>query len=123
MDQLRQILSTADVAAAKRIDDEEGIEDPSYDIEDNKTLSPTTTTTTPTPTIPPKTRKSDVLLHAHSYVQRSEQEKKNMLDENAWLKRRLVALEKLVRCEDCSLLKQMNMLRMGAGAGVMSTCT
>ena len=118
MDQLRQILSTADVAAAKRIDDEEGVEDGSYDIEDNKTLSP------PTPTPSTKTRKSDVLLHAHSYVQRSEQEKKNMLDENAWLKRRLVALEKLVRCEDCSLLKQMNMLRMGAGGGgVMSTCT
>ena len=100
MEQLRQILSTVD--ATKRVD-EEGEEDASYGLED-KTLSSTT-----------KTRKSDVLLHAYGYVKRSEREKKSMVDENAFLKRRLVALEKLVKCEDCSLLKQMNKLQMGGG--------
>ena len=95
MEQLSQVLSTAD--AAKRVD-EEG--DDSDGMED-KALSTT------------KTRKSDVLIHAYDYVKRSEREKNSMADENAFLKRRLVALEKLVKCEDCSLLKQMNMLRMG----------
>ena len=96
MEQLHQILSTAD--AAERVDDEEG--DGSSGIED-KALSSS------------KTRKSDVLIHAYGYVKRSEREKKSMVDENAFLKRRLVALEKLVKCEDCSLFQQMNMLQMG----------
>ena len=109
MDQLRQILSTAD--ASKCVDDES--EDASYSITDNqKPLSKTTTTTTP-----PKTRKSDVLIHAYSYVQRSEQEKKIMLAENAWLKRRLVAGYKLVNCEVCSFLKQINLGGGGGGGG------
>lgn len=105
MEQLDQILSTAD--AAKRVDDDEG--DGSYDIEET-TLSTT------------KTRKSDVLVNAYGYVKRSEREKKNMVDENAFLKRRLVALEKLINCEDCSLLKQMNMLQMGGGVMSNSEC-
>ena len=100
MEQLRQILSTVD--ATKRVD-EEGEEDASYGLEEKTLSSPT------------KTRKSDVLLHAYGYVKRAEREKKSMVDENAFLKRRLVALEKLVKCEDCSLLKQMNKLQMGGG--------
>ena len=104
MEQLREILSTVDTA--KRVDEEE--EDGSYGTED-KALSTT------------KTRKSDVLIHAYGYVKRSEREKKSMVDENAFLKRRLVALEKLVKCEDCSLLKQMNMLQMDGG--IMSNST
>ena len=107
MEQLHQILSTAD--EAKHVDDEEGGKDGSYGVEDQ---TPSTT----------KIRKSDVLNHAYDYVKRSEREKKSMADENAFLKRRLVALEKLVNCEDCSLLKQMNMLQMGGGVVSNSEC-
>lgn len=92
--------------AAKRVD-EEGNEDGSHGIEE-QALSAA------------KPRKSDVLLHAYSYVKRSEREMKNMVDENAFLKQRLLAVEKMVKCEDCSLLKQMNLLRMGGGA--VSNC-
>ena len=105
MEQLRQILSTADDATAKRADANEG-DNSDGSIEDNKATT--------------ITRKSDVLIHAYGYVKRSEREKKSMADENAFLKRRLVALEKLVKCEDCSLLKQMNMLRMGGSGGGIS---
>lgn len=106
MEQLRQILSTADAAPAKRTDPEVD-NNSSSDIEDNKVALSTTNIT----------RKSDVLLHAYGYVKRSEREKKSMTDENAFLKRRLVALEKLVKCEDCSLLKQMGRLQMGGSMG------
>lgn len=101
MEQLRQILSVAD--SPKHISPElDNKNNSDNGIEANN--NPSTTTIT---------RKSDVLLHAYSYVKRSEREKKTMADENAFLKRRLVALEKLVGCEDCSLLKRMNMLQMG----------
>ena len=106
MEQLDQILSTAD--AAKRVENSEQV-DCSDGIE-KKTLSTT------------KTRKSDVLVNAYGYVERSEREKKSMEDKNAFLKRRLVALEKLINCEDCSLLKQMNMLQMGGGVMSNSEC-
>ena len=108
MEQLRQILSTVDATTAKRVNDEEGEgeeeDDIPFGLKDNKTLLSTS-----------KTRKSDVLLHAYGYVKRAEREKKRMLDENAFLKGRVVALERLVGCEDCGLLKEMSRLRMSGG--------
>ena len=110
MEQLRQILSAVDATKTKRVNEEEveGEEDISFGLEDNKPLSSTT-----------KTRKSDVLLQAYGYVKRAEREKKRILDENAFLKGRVVALEKLVRGEDCGLLKLMDRLQM-SGGGMMS---
>lgn len=105
MEQLRQILSTAD--SAKPTNSSEVDNDDSDNSTENNKDSSTT----------PITRKSDVLIHAYSYVQRSEREKKSMKDENEFLRGRVVKLEKMVRCEDCSLLKEMGRLRMGAGAG------
>ena len=63
---------------------------------------------------PAKTKKADVLVDAIVYVSRSEQEKKSMMTENSFLKLRIVALEKLIKCENCSLLTQMNALRVEA---------
>ena len=110
MEQLRQILSTVDATTTKHVSNEEKIEeddDIPFGLEDNKTLSSTS-----------KTRKSDILLHAYGYIKRAEREKKRMLDENAFLKGRVVALERLVGCEDCGLLKEMSRLQM-SGGGMM----
>ena len=79
MEQLHQILSTKDTA--KRANEEGEEEDISLGLKDNKTLSSTS-----------KTRKSDVLLQAYGYVKRAEHERQCMLDENAFLKGRVVAL-------------------------------
>ncbi|EWC43926.1 hypothetical protein DRE_01278 [Drechslerella stenobrocha 248] len=61
---------------------------------------------------PPKTRKADVLTDALNFVNRSQKEKKMMKDEIDFLKMRIMTLEKLVKCEDCLLLKQMDQMRM-----------
>ena len=63
----------------------------------------------------PKTKKSEVLLGAIEYVKRSEWEKQESADAIWFLKQRLVVLEKLVRCEDCALLKQMDVLDLKVG--------
>lgn len=54
-----------------------------------------------------KVRKSDVLTEAMNYVNQTEVEMRHMDNEIQRLSDRVRALEKLVRCEDCSLLKQM----------------
>ncbi len=59
-----------------------------------------------------KTRKAEVLLNAINFVQEAEREKKNFQSEITFLKLRMAALEKLVKCEDCSLLEQMRQLRL-----------
>ncbi|KAF3901468.1 hypothetical protein ABW21_db0208024 [Orbilia brochopaga] len=61
---------------------------------------------------PPKTRKADVLTDALNFVNRSQKEKKMMKEEIDFLKMRIMTLEKLVKCEDCLLLKQMDQMRM-----------
>lgn len=59
-----------------------------------------------------KVRKSDVMTDAMNYVHQSEVEIRHMTDEIARLSDRVVALEKLVKCEDCTLLKQMVRLQL-----------
>jgi len=54
-----------------------------------------------------KVRKSDVLTEAMNYVNQTEVEMRHMENEIQRLGERVRVLEKLVRCEDCSLLKQM----------------
>ena len=103
MEQLRQVLSTANVAER----DSSGLAPGGASDADDRDLTSSST----------RVRKSDVLIHAFDYVKRSEKEKKNMMEENAFLKRRLVALEKLVKCEDCSLLEQMKLMQIGASRG------
>lgn len=59
-----------------------------------------------------KATKSSVLLSAIDYIQRSEYEKRELSRDNEFLKQRVVALEKLVKCEGCVLLRQTNMLNL-----------
>ncbi|KIV78970.1 hypothetical protein PV11_06568 [Exophiala sideris] len=61
----------------------------------------------PVPVPANKVRKSDVLTEAMNYVNQTEVEMRHMDNEIQRLSDRVRALEKLVRCEDCSLLKQM----------------
>ncbi|EXJ71444.1 uncharacterized protein A1O5_05252 [Cladophialophora psammophila CBS 110553] len=63
---------------------------------------------------PPKVRKSDVLTEAMNYVNQTEVEMRHMENEIHRLTERVRVLEKLVRCEDCSLLKQMVNLQVQA---------
>lgn len=62
----------------------------------------------------PKVRKSDVLTEAMNYVNQTEVEMRHMENEIQRLGERVRVLEKLVRCEDCSLLKQMVNLQVQA---------
>lgn len=59
-----------------------------------------------------KVRKSDVMTDAMNYVHQSEVEIRHMTDEVSRLSDRVIALEKLVKCEDCTLLKQMVRLQL-----------
>jgi len=59
-----------------------------------------------------KVRKSDVMTDAMNYVHQSEVEIRHMSDEIGRLNDRVRALEKLVKCEDCTLLKQMVRLQL-----------
>jgi len=57
-------------------------------------------------------RKSDVLTDAMEYVNQSEVEMRHMDSELQQLRSRVAVLEKLVRCEDCSVLKELVNLRV-----------
>jgi hypothetical protein len=52
-------------------------------------------------------RKSDVMTDAVNYVHQSEVQMRHMSNEISRLRERVRTLEKLVRCEDCVLLKEM----------------
>jgi hypothetical protein len=54
-----------------------------------------------------KVRKSDVLTEAMNYVNQTEVEMRHMENEISRLSDRVRVLEKLVRCDDCSLLKRV----------------
>jgi hypothetical protein len=54
-----------------------------------------------------KVRKGDVLLDAVNYVHQTEVELRHMADEISLLSNRVRQLEKLVKCEDCALMKQL----------------
>lgn len=62
-----------------------------------------------------RVRKSDVMTDAVNYVHQSEVSMRHMADEIQRLTERVLALEKLVRCEDCVLLK--NMVRRSLNQG------
>lgn len=53
-----------------------------------------------------KARKADVLNEAMRYVKQAEQDGKARTKEIQFLRLRVAALEKLVNCGDCALLKQ-----------------
>jgi hypothetical protein len=54
-----------------------------------------------------KVRKSDVMLEAVEYVHQTEVELRHMAEEIVHLTKRVRQLEKLVKCEDCLLMKQL----------------
>ncbi|KIV85386.1 hypothetical protein PV11_01084 [Exophiala sideris] len=59
-----------------------------------------------------KVRKSDVMTDAMNYIHQSEVEFRHMTDEIGRLNERVRTLEGLVKCEDCTLLKQMVRLQL-----------
>jgi vacuolar-type H+-ATPase subunit D/Vma8 len=59
----------------------------------------------------PRIRKSDVMTDAINYVHQSEVSMRHMTDEIQRLTDRVNTLEKLVKCEDCVLLKNWFMAR------------
>ncbi|KIX98842.1 uncharacterized protein Z520_05303 [Fonsecaea multimorphosa CBS 102226] len=61
-----------------------------------------------------RVRKSDVMTDAVNYVHQSEVSMRHMTDEIKRLNDRVRTLEKLVKCEDCALLKQMVRLQLQA---------
>ena len=54
-----------------------------------------------------KVRKSDVMLEAVDYVYQTEVELRHMANEIELLRTRVRQLEKLVKCEDCALIKEL----------------
>jgi hypothetical protein len=54
-----------------------------------------------------KIRKSDVMLEAIEYVHQTEVELRHMTNEIEFLNKRMRQLEKLIKCEDCVLMKQL----------------
>lgn len=61
-----------------------------------------------------KVRKADVLTEAIRYVKQTALESKARTQEISFLRLRVVALEKLVECSDCSALKQYTSLQVAA---------
>jgi len=70
-------------------------------------------TTEETAEVPGKTRKADVLNEAMRYVKQAELEKEARANEIDFLRLRVAALEKLVMCGDCALLKQFSEQNIG----------
>jgi hypothetical protein len=66
-----------------------------------------------------QTRKSEVLQTAIDYVNQTQLEMRHMTNDINRLNTRVRALEKLVKCEDCTLLKGFDGLKVlgGGGAG------
>ncbi|KAL6246630.1 bHLH/Zip transcription factor, partial [Rhinocladiella similis] len=54
-----------------------------------------------------RVRKCDIMTKALQYVHRSELESRHMRDEIQRLQDQVRSLEKLIKCEDCTLLKNM----------------
>jgi len=61
---------------------------------------------------PGQTRKSEVLQTAIDYVNQSQLEMRHMTNDINRLTARVKTLEKLVKCEDCNLLKGFNGLKV-----------
>jgi Helix-loop-helix DNA-binding domain len=59
-----------------------------------------------------KRKKFDLLHDTVEYIHQSEVDTRHLSDEVDRLNDRVRFLEKLVKCEDCPLVKQMNILRL-----------
>ncbi|KEF54264.1 uncharacterized protein A1O9_09430 [Exophiala aquamarina CBS 119918] len=59
-----------------------------------------------------KFRKSNVMTDAINYVHQSKVERRHLSDEIGRLSARLHTLEGLVKCDDCTLLKQMVQMQL-----------
>lgn len=69
-------------------------------------------------TVLPRTRKADVLASAIAYIKEAERNRQKFESEVDFLKTRITMLEKLVKCEDCNILTQMNQMRLQAGFAI-----
>ena len=63
--------------------------------------------------LPGKFRKADVLKEATRHIKQVELESKARIKEIEFLRLRVIALEKLVNCGDCTLLKQFSSHQIG----------
>lgn len=105
LDQLKRVLSA--VESNMKAEDDQHAGAIRYGLEaDDKTQ----------PSSSGKLTKSDVLLGAIQYIKQSEREKRDLTRTNEFLQQRVVALEKLIKCEDCALLKQRNWLNLQSSA-------
>ncbi|KIX02218.1 uncharacterized protein Z518_08157 [Rhinocladiella mackenziei CBS 650.93] len=60
-----------------------------------------------------RVRKYDIMTKAINYVHQSEVEIRHMTDEIRHLQERIYGLEKLVKCEDCTVLQNIMQLQLG----------
>ena len=59
-----------------------------------------------------------MLASAISYIKEAEKSRQKFESEVDFLKTRITMLEKLVKCEDCNILTQMNQMRLQAGFAI-----
>jgi hypothetical protein len=59
--------------------------------------------------------KAAVIASAHDYIQELEKEKARLAAETTALREQVSGLQKLVRCEDCSVIAYFNSLNLGTG--------
>lgn len=62
-----------------------------------------------------KPSKAVILASATAHIKQVEKERKRLEDENELLKRRVKALQGLLKCEDCSLMQYVQGMRIGNG--------
>jgi hypothetical protein len=58
--------------------------------------------------------KANVIAAALEYIHALEEEKARLAGEDAALREQVVGLQKLVRCEECPVIKHFNSLQLGA---------
>lgn len=76
----------------------------------NESAGVTSTTSSPGK----KKKKSHVLADAMNYIYTSEVDMRHLSDEVGYLSERVKILEKLVKCEECPIVAQMNMMRLAS---------
>jgi len=65
--------------------------------------------------VPSKPSKAVILSSATAYIRQVEKQKKQAEDENLLLRKRIKALQALVKCDDCSLMQYVMDLKLGNG--------
>jgi hypothetical protein len=61
---------------------------------------------------PARPSKAIILASATAYIKQMEKDKKKVEDENMLLKKRVMALQALIKCDDCSLMQYVTDLRI-----------